>query len=141
MKGAKPTITASTPRVAVVIFRAGRVVAGATVDAKGKDATTTVQALAPAEYRHLARVGPDLVLGETVLPLVASLVYALVALAVLAAAEITPGVVIAARGRRHDAHVAAQRRARVARGSKVVKRHASRGYAARVEAGGRARRR
>ena len=141
VKGTKPTITASTPRVTVVIFRKGRVVADATVEAKGKEATTTARALAAAEYHHLARVGPDLVLGQTVLPLVASLVYALVALAVVAAVEATPGVVTTTRRRRHDAHVAAQRRARVARGNKVVKRHAARGYAARVEAGGRARRR
>jgi hypothetical protein len=141
LKGTKPTITASTPRATAVVFRAGRVVVRAMAEAKGKEATTTARALASAEYRHLARVGADPALEQTAFPFVASLLYALGGLAVLAVAEATPRAVTTARQRRHDAHVAAQRRARVARGNKVVKRHASRGYAARVEAGARARRR
>ncbi len=141
LKGTSPTITASTPRATVVIYRTGRVIVDATVDAKGVAATTTARSLASAEFHHLERVGADPVIGETSLPLVASVLYVLVAVAVLAVAEVTPRFVVAARHRRHEARLAAARRARVARGSKVVKRHASRGYAARVEGKGRAHRR
>jgi hypothetical protein len=125
----------------VVIYRAGRVVVDVTVDSKGDAATTTARALASAEFHHLEKVAADPVLSETSLPLVASVVYALVAVAVLAVAEVTPRLVIAARQRRHEARAAAERRSRTARGSKVVKRHASRGYAARVQARSRAHRR
>ncbi len=141
LKGTSPKVTATTPRVAAVIFLAGRVVVDVAVDAKGADATTTARALASAEYHHLERVGARPVLAQTLLPLVASIVYVLVALAVLAVAEVTPRLVTTAQQRRREARVAAQRRARVARGNKVVKRHAPRGYAARVESGSRARRR
>lgn len=141
LKGTKPTVTASTPRVTVAMFREGRTILDVTVDSKGATATTTARALALAEYHHLEHVGADPTLAETSLPVVASVVYALVVLAVLAIAEATPRLVTTAQRRRHEARIAAERRARVARGSKVVKRHASRGYAARVEAKSRARRR
>ncbi len=141
LKGTSPTVTASTPRVAVVIFRVNRVIVDATVDAKGAHATTTARELALAQYHHLERVGADPVLSETSFPLVASVVYVLVVLAVLALAEATPRLVTSARRRRHEARVAAERRSRTARGNKVVKRHASRGYAARVESGSRGRHR
>lgn len=133
LKGTKPTVTASTPRVAVVIFRLKRVIVDATVDAKGAHATATARELALAQYHHLEQVGADPALSTTSLPLVASVVYVLVVLAVLAFAEVTPRLVTAARRRRHEARVAAERRSRTSRGNKVVKRHASRGYAARVE--------
>ncbi|HTX62008.1 MAG TPA: hypothetical protein VMD28_00110, partial [Acidimicrobiales bacterium] len=85
--------------------------------------------------------GADPALAETSFPLVASVLYVLVALAVLAIAELTPRLVAAAQQRRHEARIAAERRARVARGSKVVRRHAPHGYAARVQTKSRARRR
>jgi hypothetical protein len=141
LKGTTPTVTTSTPRVTVVIFRAGRTIVDVRVDAKGADATATARALASEQYRHLELVGTDPVLAQASFPLIASLVYALVALGVLAIAEVTPWLVSAEQERRREARVAAERSARVARGNKVVKRHASRGYAARVETGGRARRR
>lgn len=141
LKGTKPTVTASTPRVTAVVFRAGRVIVNVTVDAKGADATATARALASAQYRHLELVGTDPALAQTRFPVVASLVYALVAIVVLAIAEVTPWIVATEQHRRREARVAAARSARVSRGNKVVKRHASRGYAARVETGNRARRR
>ncbi|HLW44892.1 MAG TPA: hypothetical protein VKR78_01665 [Acidimicrobiales bacterium] len=138
--GTKPTITASTPRASVVVFGVGRVVVDVTANGKGAVATRTARAVAASEYRHLRRVGADPVVGSTVLPVVASLVYALVALAVLAIVWFAPGMVATARRRREELHREAERRARVARGSKVVRRHASHGYAGRVQARAHGRR-
>ncbi|MDA8309328.1 MAG: hypothetical protein M0Z46_01725 [Actinomycetota bacterium] len=139
LKGTTPTITAATPRATVAVFRAGRVVLEVRAESKGDSATTVARALATAEHRHLDRMRRDLVLAETRFPVVASAVYVLVALGVLAVVLAAPGFVVALERRRHDARTAAERRARVARGSKVVKRHAPRGYAAQVEARSRRR--
>lgn len=138
--GSSPTVTKSTPRATVVVYRAGRVIVGVNVDAKGSAATTTARALAAAEYHHLLTVGTDPVIGETSLPVLASVLYALVAVAVIAVAQIVPGFVISARHRQLELRAADERRARAARGKKVVKRHAARGYAARVESRAHGRR-
>ncbi|MGH9920857.1 MAG: hypothetical protein ACRD6W_18555, partial [Nitrososphaerales archaeon] len=132
--GTSPTVTSSTRRAAVVVFRTGRVVLDVTVDAKGAVATPTVRSLALAQYRHLARIGADPRLAETLLPLVATVLYVVVAIAVGVMAEVAPGVVAATQRRRHEAHEAAARQARAGRGRKVVRRQASRSYAGRAQA-------
>lgn len=140
LTGSTATVTKTTGRAAVIVYRVGRVLVGVSVDAKGKVATSTARALADAEYRHLRAVGTDPSLAVTSLPLVASILYVLVAVAVIVVAQIVPGLVVSARRRQLELRAADERRARVARGSKVVKRHASRGYAARVESRGHSRR-
>lgn len=133
-------ITKTTPRATVIVFRVGRVLAGVNVDAVGTAATRTARAVAAAEYRHLSVVGTDPALGETSVPVLATALYVLGALAVMALAQVLPAAVMSARRRRLEAAAAAERRARVSRGKKVVKRHAARGYAARVESRAHGRR-
>ncbi len=140
LSGSSAQITKTTPRATVIVFRVGRVLAGVNVDATGSAATTTARALATAEYRHLLAVGTDPAIGETSVPVLASVLYILAALAVMALAQVLPSVVLSARRRQLELRAAAERRARVSRGKKVVKRHAARGYAARVESRGHGRR-
>lgn len=128
VQGTSPVVTASTPRAAVVIFGVDRLLVDVTAYGQGSSATTVARALAVAEYRRLLRVGGDPAIAHTVLPLVASVAYALVALAVIGSAPLVPGAYAWIRRRRSTADDATLRREQVARGKKVVKRRARRGY-------------
>jgi hypothetical protein len=124
--GTTPTITATTRRTDAEVFSVGRVVVVATAQGEGSHAKSIVDALAVEEYTHLRRTGARPMLAVTSLPVVASLVYAAVAVAVLAVVELGPWSLAAARRRREAAWEAAVRRERATRGSKVVKRQAGR---------------
>lgn len=127
--GTSPTITPTTRRVDAAVFSVGQVVVVATSQGTQSQAKVALDALAAAEYRHLGRllpVGAAPALGETSFPLVASLVYVAVAAGVLAAVQLAPWAMAAARRRREATWEAALRRERASRGSKVVRRRAAR---------------
>lgn len=140
LKGTSPQVKPTTPRAAVVVYRLGRVVVGVTVAAKGVHATATARDLASAEFRHLRSVGADPAIGETHVPVTASILFVLVAVAVIALSQMVLGPLSTLGQRRAELRLREERRASLARGSKVVKRHAARGYAARVETRSRGRR-
>jgi hypothetical protein len=126
VKGTSPTTSPTSRRTDVEVFSVGRVVVVATARASGTQAKAAVDALARAEYRHLLPTGGDPHLAQTTIPAVASLLYAVVAAAVLLAVQVAPSVRAAVRRRRAEAREAAIRRERASRGSKVVKRRAGR---------------
>lgn len=126
VKGTSPTTSPTSRRTDVEVFSVGRVVVVATAQASGNQAKAAVDALALAEYRHLLRTGGAPHLAQTTIPVVASLLYAVVAAAVLSAVQLGPSVRATVRRRRAEARETAIRRERASRGSKVVKRRAGR---------------
>lgn len=134
LAGTSPTTTKSTKRTDVVLFRVERVVVVVVVTDTGTRAGPAADAMAAAAYRHLLQVGGRPTLAETSYPAVATVVYVVVAVVVIAAVELAPGGVALVRRRRQVAFEAALRRERASRGSKVVKRHASRPGAGRAHA-------
>ncbi len=141
LRGTSPVTTASTPRAAVVIYDVGRVVVDVTAYGEGAATATAARALAVAEYRHLLQVGGDPQIARTVLPLVASIVYVVVALAVIGCSPLVPAAFAWIRHRRALADEAALRRERVARGKKLVRRRARRAHGSSVAGAGARRRR
>ncbi len=117
----------ATPRLAVVVFRQGRtVVLDYAQRNSPAQAVATATALAQVENTHLQQVGSTFTLKVTHYPLVASLIYAGVAVALVALVVLVPiGV---SRGRRHRrlAREAAARRALQGRGHKIAKHQAAR---------------
>jgi hypothetical protein len=117
----------SKARVTVVTYRVGRVVVVAFVEetdlAQVKADSLTVAA---AEDAHLRQLGSGATLIVTHWPTVSSVVYIVVAVAVLGA--IVGGPIVVARGRRmrQEAHERVLKRSVQARGSKVARRQAAR---------------
>ena len=85
--------TAGQPPFAAVVFRSKRaVVVAFTLQTTAPGATSAAVALSDAEYQHLLTVLPGFTLVRTTRPLVASIVYAVVALvAALAVGSLTVG--------------------------------------------------
>jgi hypothetical protein len=117
----------ATPRLAVVVFRQGRiVVVDYAQQATAAKAVAAATSLAQVESTHLKQVGSGFTLKVTIWPLTASLIYAGVAVALAALVVVVPiGV---SRGRRHRrlAREAAARRALQGRGRKIAKHQAAR---------------
>jgi hypothetical protein len=132
--GTSPTITKSTKRTDVAVFRVDRVVVAVIVRDSGTRAGPALDSAARAEYRHLVHVGGHPTLAETSYPAVATVVYAVVTVAVLAAVLLAPNALGVLRRRRQLAFEEALRRERAGRGRKVVKRHAGRSGARRSHA-------
>jgi hypothetical protein len=120
------TVKPTAERIDVAVFRAGRVVAVVFVDGAATSAATSLRALSVAEYRHLRQVGTQPALSKTTVPVVAAVVYVVVAIAVIGAVEALPTVRRVVHERRVLAHEEAIRRQRATRGSKVVRRQANR---------------
>lgn len=117
-----------TRRLALVVFRVDRVVVVEFVQTSGESARAdaAVSSLGLAEYQHLHRLGSGFSLAQTSRPLVASLVYSMVAVALAVAAFTTPVAIRWIRRRRRLAREKAARREFRQRGRKIVKRRAGR---------------
>jgi hypothetical protein len=116
-----------TQLLAVSVFQDGRYVAVTYGDTgSAAQAEATASSLARSEAAHLKTLGQGLSLRVTRWPLVASLVWWAVAVALAAALVVGPGLVGRARRRRRLAREAAARRSLAVRGSKIVKRQRAR---------------
>jgi hypothetical protein len=117
----------ANPRLTVVVFRQGRMVV---VDYAQQSSTAKAEAaaisLAQVENAHLKQVGSGFSLKVTAYPLVASLIYAGVAVALAALVILVPIGVNRGRRRRRVAREAAARRALQGRGRKIAKHQAAR---------------
>lgn len=132
LAGTSPTVTAKTRRIAVAVFRRGRVVVLVTVSSTGAAADSTASSLVTAEHRLLTSAVTARPIAETSVPLLATLVYAVVAAVLLGGVVLAPAGWASYARRRRAAQEAARRRARNARGKKVVTRRSSHGYEARL---------
>jgi hypothetical protein len=122
-----PTPSKGKQGVAVVVFPEGRY---AVIDlvalASAPQARTEVTSLAEAENAHLQQVGPDFTLSVTHWPLEASLIFAVVTVALAALVVLVPVGVIRARRRQRSAREAAKKRAVQGRGRKIARHQAAR---------------
>lgn len=122
LPGTTPTLKPTGKRADLLVFRLQRVIGLVSVAGTGAASSVAASAVATAEYDHLSTVGASPRVAKTVFPLVATIVYAGVALVALAVLEASPSAVAAARRRRHAAAEAAVRRDRAARGAKITTR-------------------
>jgi hypothetical protein len=116
------------PPLVVVAFQKGRAQVTAFVGVAGQTIAgeSTARSVASSEYRLLNKVLPGFTLTRTSWPLVASIVYWLVAAAVIAAAVLVPWARRRVIERRRLSAEVARTRAVGARGSKIARRQAAR---------------
>ena len=129
--GATATLFSSSsnnPPLVVVAFQRGRAQATAFVGVAGPTASveSTARSVASSAYKHLNKVLPGFTLTRTRWPFVASIVYWVVAVAVLAVAVLVPWLRRRVTERRRLAAEVARTRGVGARGSKIARRQAAR---------------
>jgi len=123
----RSTSTKTVGHLATVVFRFDRVVIVEFVpETSAATAQATATSLAEAEYAYLRQLGSGFSLTATTRPLEASLIYAAVAVAIIAAMFSVPPVVTRGRRRRRLAGEEAARREVLGRGRKIAKHHAAR---------------
>jgi hypothetical protein len=131
--GAKAATFASTSstdgkRLAVVVFRVSRVVVVEIVQKAGSSASAAAAStsLGHAEYQHLVQLRSGFSLVKTSEPIVASVVYCIVAVSLAVVVFCAPGTVGWISRRRRLRREAAARAQFRQRGQKVIKRQAVR---------------
>ena len=120
--------TRSNPPLVVVAFQKGRAQATAFAGVAGPAASveSTARVVASSEYRLLSNLLPGFTLTRTSWPVVASIVYWLVAAAIALGAVLVPWMRRRIIERRRMATEVARTRAVGARGSKIARRQAAR---------------
>jgi hypothetical protein len=121
------TSSSSTLKTAAIVFRYDRAVVVDFVEEPSAAPSSTAVHLAQSEFRLLEPGLPALTLVETTYPLVASVAFWGITVALLALAVVAPGAFRRARQRRRTRLELAHRRERLARGRKVVTRRATPG--------------